>query len=242
MLDHTYYSQAEMEGDGDVTGSSALEQARIAAQKLIEMKKINEKAQKLKKLQTAGWKVDVVVLKKSQLNMDVLSFHLLSLIIHHCCTRLFDPLHPPLSPVHQEKLMKGEIIDVGTLETLATEYQNSNVPGLQWEEIDPAELEKGTEFTNDALSAALLDKLQFKQTELEELGATDLSWDNFVRVDEKARCVSQVHQRDRHTQTHAHRHTLASKAYLRLPDHPSPDIYNYLHICQYRCVYIYRSV
>ena len=62
MLDHTYYSQAEMEGDGDVTGSSALEQARIAAQKLIEMKKINEKAQKLKKLQTAGWKVDVVVL------------------------------------------------------------------------------------------------------------------------------------------------------------------------------------
>ena len=62
MLDHTYYSQAGVEGDGDVADSSALEQARIAAQKLIEMKKINEKAQKLKKLQTAGWKVDVVVL------------------------------------------------------------------------------------------------------------------------------------------------------------------------------------
>jgi hypothetical protein len=62
VLDSTYNSQAEMEGDGDVTDASALEQARTVAQKLIEMKKINEKAQKLKKLQTAGWKVDVVVL------------------------------------------------------------------------------------------------------------------------------------------------------------------------------------
>jgi hypothetical protein len=148
--------------------------------------------------------------------MGLWSFHLLSLILHYfmytsllpfsspklvlvesvlfstCSRHLFDPFHPPLSPVHQETLLKGNIIDVGTLETLATEYKNTNVSGLQWEEIDPAELAKGTEFTNDALSAALLDSLEFTPTELDELGATDLSWDNYVRVDEKARCVSQV--------------------------------------------------
>ena len=48
-----------MEGDGD---SSALELAMIAAQNLIEMKEMKGRAQQLKKLQTAGWKVDVVVL------------------------------------------------------------------------------------------------------------------------------------------------------------------------------------
>ena len=87
-------------------------------------------------------------------------------------------------------MLKGELIDAGTLESLTISYKNENVPGLKWEEIDPATLEKGTEFMNEALVEALRNRLEFKESELQEMGAQNLSWDDYVRVDEMARFIS----------------------------------------------------
>jgi len=96
----------------------------------------------------------------------------------------------PLRPSRQEKMLKGDLIDSETLEKLATNYTNDNVPGLKWEEIDSATLENGTDFKNEALSAALRDRLEFKESELQEMGVQTLSWDDHVYVDGKARFIS----------------------------------------------------
>lgn len=64
VLDFSYDSQDDME---EMVEKDGISRAEDKAQKIKELKEMKETAQKLKRLQTRGWKVDAMVLKKSQL-------------------------------------------------------------------------------------------------------------------------------------------------------------------------------